>query len=267
MSTGRLRSTEHRNGRRQRREIEYEEGHEDEDEAMTLEGEDKPKDVVGLKGDRRSIALLMFLYVLQGIPLGVAASVPFLLQTRKISYKDQAMFSFVHWPFSLKLFWAPIVDSVYVSWFGRRKSWLVPTQYLIGLFMLLLSTSIDSMMGEGESRGGGQSVSVFTLTAVFFMLNFLAATQDIAVDGWALTMLSKYALSPSALKFCDVDFECNFQLIDRSCSEYLYSVNCYWAFGILCYSLAFCLDLLLHFVVMNIGLVLIHLKICFVLKA
>lgn len=29
------------------------------------------------------------------------------------------------------------------------------------------------------------------LTALFFALNFLAATQDIAVDGWALTMLSK----------------------------------------------------------------------------
>ena len=29
------------------------------------------------------------------------------------------------------------------------------------------------------------------LTGLFFSLNFLAATQDIAVDGWALTMLSK----------------------------------------------------------------------------
>ena len=29
------------------------------------------------------------------------------------------------------------------------------------------------------------------LTAIFFSLNFLAATQDIAVDGWALTMLQR----------------------------------------------------------------------------
>ena len=28
-----------------------------------------------------------------------------------------------------------------------------------------------------------------SLTTVFFLLYFLAATQDIAVDGWALTML------------------------------------------------------------------------------
>ena len=30
---------------------------------------------------------------------------------------------------------------------------------------------------------------VASLTALYFILNFLAATQDVAVDGWALTML------------------------------------------------------------------------------
>jgi hypothetical protein len=30
------------------------------------------------------------------------------------------------------------------------------------------------------------------LTSIFFGLSFLAATQDICVDGWALSMLSRY---------------------------------------------------------------------------
>ena len=42
-----------------------------------------------------------------------------MLQDKNVSYDDQAMFSLVSWPFSLKLFWAPIVDSVYLSSFGR----------------------------------------------------------------------------------------------------------------------------------------------------
>src|SRR6218665_433095 len=162
-------------------------------EIVNIDEMAKTRDSGGTRGDRGSIALLMFLYILQGIPLGIGASIPYLLQTRKISYKDQAAFSFVHWPFSLKLFWAPIVDSVYWSWFGRRKSWLVPTQYLIGFFMILLSGSIQDLMG-GEGGGAeteGKSINILLLPAVFFMLNFLAATQDIAVDGWALTMLSK----------------------------------------------------------------------------
>ena len=78
----------------------------------------------------------LLLYVLQGIPLGLAGSIPLLsCRVRSISYKQQAIFSFVYWPFSVKLLWAPIVDSVFVSRIGRRKSWLIPSQYLIGLFM------------------------------------------------------------------------------------------------------------------------------------
>lgn len=153
------------------------------DEVKLMEENVKPN----LKGDKGKIALLVFLYVLQGIPLGLAGAMPMLLQTRKIAYKDQATFSFVFWPFSTKLLWAPIVDTAYFSSFGRRKTWLVPVQYLIGIFMLVLSRHIEELMGEKTEEGP----SILSLTAIFFCLNFLAATQDIAVDGWALTMLSR----------------------------------------------------------------------------
>ncbi|XP_028320186.1 acetyl-coenzyme A transporter 1 [Gouania willdenowi] len=139
----------------------------------------------GIRGEMGNVLLLLFLYVLQGIPLGLAGSIPLILQSKHVSYKDQAFFSFVFWPFSLKLFWAPLVDALYFSRFGRRKSWLVPTQYLLGLFMIYLSSTVDSLL---QDEGGA---NVVMLTAVFFMLAFLAATQDIAVDGWALTMLSR----------------------------------------------------------------------------
>jgi PAT family acetyl-CoA transporter-like MFS transporter 1 len=86
---------------------------------------DEKHELSDLKGDWGNIAILFFLYLLQGIPIGLAAAVPMLLQNRGASYKQQAEFSFAHWPFSLKLLWAPIVDSVYWSAFGRRKSWMV----------------------------------------------------------------------------------------------------------------------------------------------
>ena len=35
------------------------------------------------------------------------------------------------------------------------------------------------------------AIAIYILTSIFFMFTFLAATQDIVVDGWALTMLSK----------------------------------------------------------------------------
>lgn len=140
-----------------------------------------------LKDDLSNILLLLFLYVLQGIPLGVAGSIPLILQSKNVSYSDQAIYSFVFWPFSLKLLWAPLVDAAYFSRFGRRKSWLVPTQYFLGLFMFFLSYEVDELLKSNEHT----SPNIIKLTAVFFMFGFLAATQDIAVDGWALTMLSK----------------------------------------------------------------------------
>lgn len=147
-----------------------------------------------LKGDYTNIAFLLLLYVLQGIPIGLSSAIPLLLTNRKVSYSEQALFSFVTWPFSLKLLWAPIVDSFYSKRIGRRKSWLIPTQLAIGLFMLLLSRSIKSMIVDepvaGPDASAGNS-NILLLTSSFLFLNFLAATQDIAVDGWALTMLSR----------------------------------------------------------------------------
>ncbi|XP_075717644.1 acetyl-coenzyme A transporter 1 [Rhinoderma darwinii] len=141
--------------------------------------------LTGLRGELGNILLLLFLYILQGIPLGLAGSIPLILQSKNVSYTDQAIFSFVFWPFSLKLLWAPLVDSLYIKRFGRRKSWLVPTQYLIGLFMMYLSSTVDELLG------GDHGPDMLALTATFFLFEFLAATQDVAVDGWALTMLSR----------------------------------------------------------------------------
>lgn len=139
-----------------------------------------------IKGDEWNILLLLFLYTLQGIPLGLSAAIPMILQNRGVSYKQQAEFSFVSWPFSLKLLWAPVVDSIFSSRIGRRKTWLIPTQYLIGFFMLILSLFVDQWLGDEQTKP-----NIGILTVLFFCLNFLAATQDIAVDGWALTMLKK----------------------------------------------------------------------------
>ncbi|CAF0971281.1 unnamed protein product [Brachionus calyciflorus] len=147
-----------------------------------------------LKKDYKNIALLMFLYFLQGIPLGLTGSLPFILTSRKVSYADQGTFSFAFWPFSLKLLWAPIVDSIYFKKFGRRKSWLIPIQYILGAFMIIFSGYIKDLLNE--KPGDFQSHhDIYMITGIFFMFTFLAATQDIAVDGWALTMLSKENVS------------------------------------------------------------------------
>lgn len=42
-----------------------------------------------ISGDERNIAILLFLYLLQGIPLGLCSAIPMLLQNHGVSYKQQ----------------------------------------------------------------------------------------------------------------------------------------------------------------------------------
>ena len=49
---------------------------------------------------------------------------PFLLQA-KASYTAIGIFSLASYPYSFKLLWSPLVDSIYSLAFGRRKSWVV----------------------------------------------------------------------------------------------------------------------------------------------
>ncbi|KTW31294.1 uncharacterized protein T551_01366 [Pneumocystis jirovecii RU7] len=135
-----------------------------------------------------SIVLLIFLYLLQGIPLGlVMGSLPYLLQPH-ISFTSLGFFSLTSYPYSLKLLWSPIVDAVYNEKWGRRKSWIVPVQTSIGLCLLWISYNIQKWLEE--------ATTLFKeMTVAFFILVFLCATQDIVVDGWALTLLSEKNLA------------------------------------------------------------------------
>ena len=164
--------------------------------------------------DRWNYALLLLLYTLQGIPMGLSASIPFLIQEKiKLMasssvagtasaalattaaattsiYNANAIFALCSWPFSLKLLWAPLVDALYWPRMGRRKSWLIPVQTLAGCLMVGGANFVEQELGLSSSTAS-TSMNVKGVTSFFFVLYFLMATQDIAVDGWALTMLSK----------------------------------------------------------------------------
>lgn len=155
---------------------------------ITLANESLPQsgNMSGTKGetdwwsDRHNIVVLVMLYAIQGIPTGfVFGSIPFLLK-EKTGFDGIAMFSFAGWPYSLKLFIAPVVDSVYSERFGRRKSWIVPVQFASGVLFWAVASPIEFWVHAGDVR---------RLTPVFFAIMLFTATQDVAVDAWALTLL------------------------------------------------------------------------------
>lgn len=137
--------------------------------------------------DVGSIISLLILYTLQGLPMGIVDSVKLILRSKGISDKDLSKYALITMPFSLKIFWAPIVDGVYLKTFGRRKSWMFPTQLICGILFVALGPVIGIWLDDNVS----QVPNVDYLCIIFGVLFLLLATQDIAVDGWALTMLSK----------------------------------------------------------------------------
>lgn len=138
--------------------------------------------------DRPQFFLLVLLYLLQGIPVGLGfGSIPFLLKSQ-LSYSQVALFSLASYPYSLKLIWSPIVDALFWSKLGRRKSWVVPVQTVSGIVLVYLGGVMDQLIAEPEKN-------LTEITLGFFTLVMLCATQDIAVDGWALTILSEQGLS------------------------------------------------------------------------
>jgi hypothetical protein len=136
-----------------------------------------------LGGDLGNILLLILLYCFQGVPLGLASgTLPFLLK-KHLSYTQVGIFSLSTIPYSLKFLWSPMVDSYFVSSLGRRKSWIIPMQVISGVLMIYLSFSIDDMLADDSH--------IWSLAQFFLMLVIMVATQDIAVDGWALELLEE----------------------------------------------------------------------------
>jgi hypothetical protein len=82
--------------------------------------------------------LLTFLIIYLG-------SVPFLLREH-LSYSQLAVFALSGYPYSLKLLWSPIVDSVFLPSIGRRKSWIIPMQLIIGTLMFYISRNVDALL-------------------------------------------------------------------------------------------------------------------------
>jgi len=122
------------------------------------------------------LTLLLTLYVSQAIPLGFfITAMPVILRQSGLSLENVGLFSAIAFPFLIKFLWAPAVD----RWSpGKRRylSWIVPLQ----------ATAVLCVAGIALLDLGSQMPWIVGLSALFMLL---AATQDVASDGFAVTVL------------------------------------------------------------------------------
>ena len=125
----------------------------------------------------RKLWLLFLMYISQKIFLCFNWTLlPILLRQQGISLGSIGLAALVFSPWALKFLYASMVDRVYSVSMGKRKSWIVPLLAISLLAMPLLSL-----------------VSPLThlkiLLLAVFVMNFIFATVDIAVDGYATDIL------------------------------------------------------------------------------
>lgn len=133
----------------------------------------------------RKAGTLLALYFAQGLPFGFQAiALPLLLRERGASLESIGLSSLLSFPWLAKALWAPLVDRYGSPRFGRRKSWIVPLQAGLGAVAFLAA----QLVREADPRA---------LFAIVCLMNFLAATQDIAVDGLAVSWLRSDELGPA----------------------------------------------------------------------
>ncbi len=126
----------------------------------------------------RKLALLSALYLAQGLPYGFQAlALPVYLRSTGVSLVSVGLIpGLLALPWVGKALWAPLVDRYGSDRFGRRRSWLVPLQVL-----LVLTCAATALVHE----------HLPALLGLVLVLNLLAATQDIAVDGLAVDLLAQ----------------------------------------------------------------------------
>jgi len=136
-------------------------------------------------GNRR-VLNLVGLGFSSGLPLALTAStLQAWLVTEKVDLSIVGAFSLVGLPYALKVFWSPLMDRFSLPWLGRRRGWIILTQLLLALAILVL---------------GNSSPSSFPALLAFAALvtAFLSASQDIAIDAYRADVLREKELGPGA---------------------------------------------------------------------
>lgn len=129
------------------------------------------------------VAAQLFLAFSAGLPfLLVFSTLSAWLKQSQVDLSTIGMLSWVGLAYTLKFFWAPVVDRVRLPWltarFGRRRSWMLLAQagIAIGLSLLAFHTPQDGL-------------AAFVWLPL--LVAFSSATQDIAIDAWRIEIVPK----------------------------------------------------------------------------
>jgi PAT family beta-lactamase induction signal transducer AmpG len=122
---------------------------------------------------RRKLVWITILYFAQGFPSGLFHdSIPVYFRAHGVSLEAVGMLSILGLPWSLKVFWAPLVDR-----FGERRQWIS------GALLVMMLATAAMPLWDPAAPG-------FAVFAVLLALTIASATQDIAIDAYTIALVA-----------------------------------------------------------------------------
>src|SRR5580698_9011704 len=130
---------------------------------------------------QRRVLIVMLLGFASGLPLALSGSTLLVwMRESGVDLGTIGLFALVGTPYTLKFLWAPLVDALHVPLFtqrfGRRRGWLLFSQLLLIIAILLLALTDPA-----------SSPPLVALGALFVAAT--SSTQDIVVDAFRVESL------------------------------------------------------------------------------
>ena len=127
------------------------------------------------------VLIVMFLGFSSGLPLALSGSTLLIwMRESGVDLGTIGLFALVGTPYTLKFIWAPLVDALHVPLFtkafGRRRGWLVFSQLLLIVAILLLALTDPARSPLFVALGA-------------LLVATTSATQDIVVDAFRVESL------------------------------------------------------------------------------
>lgn len=115
-----------------------------------------------------------------GLPLGLVwIAIPTWMTEAGVDIKVVGLFTLAQAPWSFKFLWSPLMDRFPPPFFGRKRGWIFLSQLALlgfGLWLGMVSDRPDA---------------VGVIGALALAIGLAAATQDIAIDAYAVEVLRK----------------------------------------------------------------------------
>lgn len=137
----------------------------------------------------RRIGIMLLLGFSSGLPLAlISGTLQAWMAVEGVDLKTIGIFALVGTPYAIKFLWSPFMDRFVPPWLGRRRGWIITTQ-----FLLMLGIAAMAFLSPKDSP--------FIVAALAVWVAFTSASQDVVVDAYRTDILKEQERGVGAAVF------------------------------------------------------------------